>query len=89
MSETPRHESNGSGPRQHRKNNGGKDFRSKKGGKNFGGKGGLMVVAPIRVRRRSAPTDLRAMHLVKRYVASEVVQATALLSPKHPRLIAM
>ena len=42
MSETPRHESNGSGPRQHRKNNsGGKDFRSKKGGKNFGGKGGF------------------------------------------------
>ncbi len=33
MSETPRHESNGSGPRQHRKNSGGKDFRSKKGGK--------------------------------------------------------
>lgn len=41
MSETPRHESNGSGPRQHRKNSGGKDFRSKKGGKNFGGKGGF------------------------------------------------
>ena len=41
MSETPRHEPNGSGPRQHRKNNGGKDFRSKKGGKNFGGKGGF------------------------------------------------
>lgn len=41
MSETPRHESNGSGPRQHRKNNGGKDFRAKKGGKNFGGKGGF------------------------------------------------
>ena len=41
MSETPRHESNGSGPRQPRKNSGGKDFRSKKGGKNFGGKGGF------------------------------------------------
>ena len=41
MSETPRHESNGSGPRQHRKNSGGKDFRSKKGGKNCGGKGGF------------------------------------------------
>ena len=41
MSETPRHESNGSGPRQHRKNSGGKDFRSKQGGKNFGGKGGF------------------------------------------------
>lgn len=41
MSETPRHESNGSGPRQHRKNSGGKDFCSKKGGKNFGGKGGF------------------------------------------------
>ena len=41
MSETPRHESNGSGPRQHRKNSGGKDFRSQKGGKNFGGKGGF------------------------------------------------
>ena len=41
MSETPRHESNGSGPRHHRKNSGGKDIRSKKGGKNFGGKGGF------------------------------------------------
>ena len=41
MSETPRHESNGSGPRQHRKNSGGKDIRSKRGGKNFGGKGGF------------------------------------------------
>ncbi len=41
MSETPRHESNGSGPRHHRKNSGGKDIRSKRGGKNFGGKGGF------------------------------------------------
>ena len=41
MSETPRHDSNGSGPRHHRKNSGGKDIRSKKGGKNFGGKGGF------------------------------------------------
>ena len=58
MSETPRHESNGSGPRQHRKNSGGKDFsHSKKGGKNLAARAvSSVTTAEARSSTAVAPT---------------------------------